>query len=83
MKMLCVDDLVDATILKCLERFEHRPAGFSVGNWLTRLAFETIHTVARDARRALLGFSADTADHTLERWCKEASRIRIGSRSLG
>jgi DNA-directed RNA polymerase specialized sigma24 family protein len=39
---LSVRDLVDATILKGLERFERRPMRFSVGDWLTQLAFETI-----------------------------------------
>lgn len=50
---LHVGDLVDATILKGLERFERRPAEFAVGAWLTRLAFETIDAAARDASRAL------------------------------
>jgi RNA polymerase sigma factor (sigma-70 family) len=46
-------DLVDATILKGLEQFERRPTEFSVGTWLTRLAYETIEDEARAARRAL------------------------------
>ncbi|SIR44308.1 RNA polymerase sigma factor, sigma-70 family [Bosea sp. TND4EK4] len=50
---LDVGDLVDATILKGLERFEQRLAEFSVGNWLTRLAFEIIDAAAREASHAL------------------------------
>lgn len=49
---LSVRDLVDATILKGLERFEQRAMLFSVDNWLTQLAFETIEAEARAARRA-------------------------------
>ena len=44
---LSVRDLVDATILKGLERFEQRPTEFSIGDWLLKLAFETIE--AEDA----------------------------------
>lgn len=50
---LHVGDLVNATILRGLERFERRQAEFSVGNWLKRLAFETIDAAARDAKRTL------------------------------
>jgi DNA-directed RNA polymerase specialized sigma24 family protein/ribosome-associated translation inhibitor RaiA len=50
---LSVRDLVDATILKGLERFERRPMRFSVGDWLTQLAFETIGEEARAARRVV------------------------------
>ena len=50
---LDVGDLVDATILKGLERFEQRPTEFSVGPWLTRLAFESIDAAAREASHAL------------------------------
>jgi RNA polymerase sigma factor (sigma-70 family) len=50
---LSLRDLVDATILKGLDQFERRPTEFSVGKWLTRLAFETIEDEARTARRAL------------------------------
>jgi RNA polymerase sigma factor (sigma-70 family) len=50
---LSLRDLVDATILKGLDQFERRPTEFSVGAWLTRLAFETIEAEARAARRAL------------------------------
>lgn len=49
---LSVRDLVDATILKGLERFEQRPTRFSIGDWLTRLALDTIEEEARAARRA-------------------------------
>ncbi|UVV70664.1 flagellar biosynthesis protein FliA [Brucella anthropi] len=51
--LLNVGDLVDTTILKGLERFEQRPAKFSTGDWLTRLAFETIDASAREASHAL------------------------------
>jgi RNA polymerase sigma factor (sigma-70 family) len=50
---LSLRDLVDATILKGLDQFEQRPTEFSVGRWMTRLAFETIEDEARTARRAL------------------------------
>ncbi|CUB01126.1 sigma-70 family RNA polymerase sigma factor [Pannonibacter indicus] len=50
---LGVGDLADATVLKGLERFETRPAEFSAGDWLIRLAHETIEAEARAARRAL------------------------------
>lgn len=50
---LSVRDLVDATILKGLDRFERRPTDISVGDWLAQLAFETIETEARAARRAV------------------------------
>ena len=50
---LSVRDLVDATILKGLERFEQRPTEFSIGDWLLKLAFETIEAEARAARRAV------------------------------
>ncbi|MAQ36683.1 MAG: flagellar biosynthesis protein FliA [Thioclava sp.] len=50
---LSVRSLVDATILKGLARFEDRPSEFSVGDWLKRLAFETIGEEARAARRAV------------------------------
>jgi RNA polymerase sigma factor (sigma-70 family) len=50
---LDVGDMVDATILKGLERFEQRPTEFSVGPWLTRLAFESIDAAAREASHAL------------------------------
>ena len=50
---LGVDDLVDAMVLKGLERFETRPTEFSVGDWLLRLAHETIEEEGRAARRAL------------------------------
>jgi RNA polymerase sigma factor (sigma-70 family) len=50
---LNVGDLVDATILRGLERFEQRPAEFSVDDWLTRLALETVEAEARAARRAM------------------------------
>lgn len=50
---LSVRDIVDATILKGLERFEQRPTEFSVRDWLTQLAFETIEAEARAARRAV------------------------------
>lgn len=48
-----VGTLVDATILKGLERFEERPDEFSVGDWLARIAYETIDEEARKARRAI------------------------------
>jgi RNA polymerase sigma factor (sigma-70 family) len=50
---LSVRDLVDATILKGLERFQDRPTAFSVGDWLTQLALESIEAEARAARRAV------------------------------
>ena len=50
---LSVCGLVDATILKGLDRFERRPTEFSVGDWLTQLAFETIEAEAQAARRAV------------------------------
>ena len=50
---LGIGDLVDATVLKGLERFETRPTEFSVGDWLLRLAYETVEEEARAARRAL------------------------------
>jgi RNA polymerase sigma factor (sigma-70 family) len=50
---LSVRDLVDATILKGLDHFEKRPTEFSVGDWLIRLAYETIEAEARALRRAL------------------------------
>ena len=50
---LSVGGLVDATILNGLDRFEKRPAEFSVGDWLTRLAYRTIEAEARAAHRAL------------------------------
>ncbi|HET6182412.1 MAG TPA: sigma-70 family RNA polymerase sigma factor [Acetobacteraceae bacterium] len=46
-------DLVDATILKGLDRFEERPTDFSVGDWLLRLAHEAVEEEARAARQAL------------------------------
>lgn len=61
--LLNVGDLVDTTILKGLERFEQRLAKFSTGDWLTRLAFETIDASAREASHALpdSGASLDAA----------------------
>lgn len=50
---LSVGDIVDATILNGLNRFERRPTEFSVRDWLTQLAFETIEAEARAARRAV------------------------------
>lgn len=50
---LSVGDIVDATILKGLARFEDRPSEFSVGDWLTQLAFETVEAEAQAARRAV------------------------------
>ena len=50
---LSVRDIVDATILKGLYRFERRPTEFSVRDWLTQLAFETIEAEAQAARRAV------------------------------
>lgn len=50
---LSVRDIVDATILKGLNRFERRPTEFSVRDWLTQLAFETIEAEAQAARRAV------------------------------
>ena len=50
---LAVRDIVDATILKGLNRFERRPTEFSVRDWLTQLAFETIEAEAQAARRAV------------------------------
>lgn len=50
---LSVGDIVDATILNGLNRFERRPTEFSVRDWLTRLAFETIEAEAQAARRAV------------------------------
>ena len=50
---LSVRDIVDATILKGLEKFEQRPTEFSIGDWLLKLAFETIEAEAHAARRAV------------------------------
>ncbi|APT60271.1 RNA polymerase sigma factor [Roseomonas gilardii] len=50
---LSVRDIVDATILNGLNCFEGRPTEFSVRDWLTELAFETIETEAQAARRAV------------------------------
>ncbi|PVA05662.1 flagellar biosynthesis protein FliA [Thalassorhabdomicrobium marinisediminis] len=50
---LSVRSLVAATILSGLERFEQRPTEFSVGDWLTGLAWRTIEAEARAARRAV------------------------------
>jgi DNA-directed RNA polymerase specialized sigma24 family protein/ribosome-associated translation inhibitor RaiA len=50
---LSVRDIVDATILKGLYRFERRPTEFSVRDWLTQLAFETIEAETLAARRAV------------------------------
>jgi RNA polymerase sigma factor (sigma-70 family) len=50
---LSVRDLVDATILNGLDRFERRPTEFSVRDWLTQLAFETIEAETLAARRAV------------------------------
>ena len=50
---LSVRDIVDATILNGLNRFERRPTEFSVRDWLTQLAFETIEAEAQAARRAV------------------------------
>lgn len=50
---LSVRGLFDATILKGLARFERRPTEFSVRDWLTQLAFETIEAEAAAARRAV------------------------------
>eukprot|EP00873_Tetraselmis_striata_P003551 jgi/Tetstr1/423815/TSEL_014441.t1 len=50
---LAVRDIVDATILNGLDRFERRPTEFSVRDWLTQLAFETIEAEAQAARRAV------------------------------
>ena len=50
---LSVRDLVDATILNGLDRFERRPTEFSVRDWLTQLAFETVEAEAQAARRAV------------------------------
>ena len=50
---LSVRDLVDATILNGLNRFERRPTEFSVRDWLTQLAFETVEAEAQAARRAV------------------------------
>ena len=50
---LSIRDLVDATLLKGLDRFERRPTDISVGDWLAQLAFETIEAEARAARRAV------------------------------
>ncbi|GAB4299570.1 MAG: hypothetical protein Kow0058_15300 [Roseovarius sp.] len=50
---LSVRGLVDATILRGLARFENRPGEFSVGDWLRKLALETIAQEARQARRAI------------------------------
>jgi len=50
---LSVGDIVDATILNGLNRFERRPTEFSVRDWLTQLAFETIEAEAQAARRAV------------------------------
>lgn len=50
---LGVRELVDATVLKGLAQFETRPTEFSVGDWLMRLAHETVEEEARAARRAV------------------------------
>ncbi len=50
---LSVHELVDAVILKGLERFDARPDEFSVGDWLIKLAIETIEAESRAARRAI------------------------------
>ena len=50
---LAVRDIVDAAILNGLDRFERRPTEFSVRDWLTQLAFETIEAEAQAARRAV------------------------------
>lgn len=50
---LNVRGLVDATILNGLDHFEERPTEFSVGDWLTRLAYQTIEAEVRAARRAI------------------------------
>jgi RNA polymerase sigma factor (sigma-70 family) len=50
---LAVRDIVDAAILNGLDRFERRPTEFSVRDWLTQLAFETIEAEAAAARRAV------------------------------
>lgn len=50
---LSVRDIVDATILNGLNRFERRPTEFSVRDWLTQLAFETVEAEAQAARRAV------------------------------
>ncbi|MFJ1293689.1 RNA polymerase sigma factor [Paracoccus yeei] len=50
---LSVGDIVDATILNGLNRFERRPTEFSVRDWLTQLAFETVEAEAQAARRAV------------------------------
>lgn len=52
-KRFTVQSLIDATILKGLERFEDRPTEFSVADWLKQLAYETIQDEARKARRAV------------------------------
>jgi RNA polymerase sigma factor (sigma-70 family) len=46
-------DLVDATILRGLEQFQRRPTEFSIGDWLVRLALETVEAEARAARKAV------------------------------
>lgn len=43
---LSVGDIVDATILNGLNRFERRPTEFSVRDWLTQRAFETVEAEA-------------------------------------
>ena len=50
---LSVGDIVDATILNGLNRFKRRPTEFSVRDWLTQLAFETVEAEAQAARRAV------------------------------
>lgn len=50
---LTVRGLVDAVILKGLETFEQRPTEFSVGDWLLKIAHQTIVDEARAARRAV------------------------------
>lgn len=51
--LFTVRGLVDATILRGLDEFERRPPEFSVGDWLTRLAYETIEAETRAVRRAV------------------------------
>jgi len=50
---LSVSALVDATILKGLAQFEARPTDFSINEWLTKLALETIQAEARAVRRSI------------------------------
>lgn len=49
---LSTSALVDAAILRGLETFEQR-GEFSVDDWLTRIALETIRTAAKAARRSV------------------------------